>query len=80
MKVKFTIELDLSSPTYKKYELEKLVTDCTEARKKLGLKTSINSIIESAMMLGCIPHIVSNLKFELYYLNKEISEKREGDF
>lgn len=80
MKVKFTVELDLSSPAYKKYELEKLVTECMEARKTLGYEISPNALIEHALMYGCIPHIVSNLELHLKAINGRISEEREGDF
>lgn len=79
MKVKFTVELDLSSPVYEKYELEKLVTECMEARKELGYELPLDSLIEHALMYGCIPHIVSNLKWTLESLERRINERRDDE-
>lgn len=80
MKVKFTVELDLSSPVYEKYELEKLVTECLKARKALyGNAPSLDSLIEHALMWGSVPHIASNLKWTLESLKRRINEGSEDE-
>lgn len=80
MKVKFTVELDLSSPAYEKFELEKLATECLKARKELhGSAPSLESLIEHALMWGSVPHIASNLKWTLNSLNNQLNERSEDE-